>query len=387
MIPFARIVKYGNEAEPLPVYNFDRPVQSSYTTSMILIDNVLYGYGTNTYGQLGIGANTAQSTYVLCHSNVAKYYLGTSGTILIGRDKRIYWAGRNTAFPEVGNQYGWYDVTSLLSTVNVTYDNIKDVQIGESVRILTTDGRFIYTGRNGYAECGVPAGVISTLTVSTLTGINSIIGMINGTHFIMNNGNAYYCGASVNGEGGSNNSTVQPPALVTTGVKAIGNAYTSSQWIKTDGTVYYSGFGGAGALASGNTTSVKALTKNTTLAVIDVSDDVIITNDLGNNNSTPIMLRSTVDGVETLRIVGGNPYGNIGNGTKTNALRYYTIPLTAMGGISNIKGFSTAYFASFILTKDNKLYATGGATNAAQGLPNGTNGITTWTLMANMPWY
>ncbi len=385
MLPFAIISNTNILPEP---EKFDRPIQAQYRNFMVLIGDSLYGMGSNNYGQLGTGNTTAQLSLTLCKTGVKKFFLGTSGTIIVGLDDKIYWAGRNTCFPQAGTKLSWFDVTSLFASVQVNSNNLYDCQIGESIRIITTDGRFIYTGRNGYGECGVSTTPVDTLSVSEVSNIFKISATIDCTHLISSDGTAYFCGLNAYGESGLNHKDkITSITYVTSNVKEISTSYNSTQWFKNDGTVWCSGYNLYGQLANGNNTSIQIITLNTSIPTLDTSFPIIVTNDLGNASGVGPMLLSNNS---SLRHSGINSVGNIGRGNIGGPAQttLYTLSLTEIGGYDNIKGIAKHAYGTFVLTSDNRLFACGGNSESIFGiLPNGGSKVSTMTLMEGMPWY
>lgn len=386
MIPFARIVQYGNR---LPVSEVEKIlIQAQYTNVMIQVGSNLYGYGVNNVGQLGVGSSTYVPTMRLLKSDVDRYYLGALGTIIIGTDSKIYFAGSFQLFPQAGSRTSWFDVSSIFLAVGLTAENIRTIELAESMRILSTDGRMFYTGRNDYSECGVLDKPINTLTLSTVSDIAKIRGSINGTHIILNNGNALYCGLNSQGEAGLGDTIRRStPTLVTTDVHEVCAMYQATQWYKNDGTTYYSGYGSYGQLSTPLNTSVRSITLNTSISAFDFSNYFFVSSDKGNASGVgPIIMDA---GNSLVKQSGINSNGRIGRGDVggSSQLTLYSIPLDILGGYDNVKAVFNYIYATFILTKDDKLYACGGNTLNGTLLPDGSSNVPSLKFMDNMPWY
>ncbi|AXC38973.1 UNVERIFIED_ORG: hypothetical protein [Escherichia phage CMSTMSU] len=156
MLPFARMVKYGNK-QPIPEpVEFTDVLQQHYTNAMYLHKptNTLYGYGGNNLSQLGLGNQSTVSTFTVLATHCAAFWLGVHGSLMIDLDNRIYFTGNTVAFPDYGdatpvNGYfrTWTDVTAAFDKINVHANLIKSVHIGESTRILLHDGRVVVCGK------------------------------------------------------------------------------------------------------------------------------------------------------------------------------------------------------------------------------------------------
>lgn len=387
MLPFARMLEYGNVRPPLTT--FDRPLQTQYTNVTVLKDNTLYGYGNNNYGQLGVGDSVSKPSFITCKTGVWKYWLGVLGSLLIGTDLNIYYSGSNVSFPQIGsNVTTWTNVTSYFNAIGITAADIEDCYIGESTRILLNTGQYVYCGRNNYGECGngTSGTPVSTLTIHpTLTGISKLRGAFDGTHFVTSSGSALFCGRNFYGEGGIGSTSMvpTPTTSVSSGVLDISTNNSTTWWFYTNGQIWWAGSNSLGQAGIGSTSpsSVSIPNRNTTITYSTTgfqSPSNLTNTGIG----SPIFSSSS-----SVRHSGTNTYGQIGNGTLTTPVTtVYSVPLTSMGTWDNVAYVSKDWCRSFILTKDWKLYAAGGNTAAAgAALPDGTGNKSTFYQITGLP--
>ena len=398
MLPFARMVKYANIAPGPEPIEFSNVLQQHYTNCMYLHSptNTLYGYGSNNFYQFGLGNSAAVASFTVLATRCAAFWLGVQGSLMIDLDNKIYYTGSVAAFSDYGdatpvNGYlrTWTDVTASFNKIGVMANMIKSVYIGESTRILLTDGRVIACGRNTNGECGSGnQNSIPTLTV--MTNMGEVIDMacsLQGTHYIKSNKQAWFCGKDNFGESGcGGSSVVYLNKFVISNVEHISTTYDVTWWFITGGSVYYSGVNSTGQAGNGTTTSVNQLTpiRNTSVTV-DVSkySTFICPSNMGNASIGAPMAQYA----PYVRSSGANSYGQEGNGTNTLVRTWNIFNLNAIsGGYDNVLMASKDWSRTIIITKDYKLYACGGWNGNGGRLPDGTYSITTLTLMPTQLW-
>lgn len=392
MIPFARVLKYGNTVEPPEPIEFDEVLQQQYTNTMYLHKptNTLYGYGTNNYYQLGLKVNTTITTFSVSATNCAAFWVGVQGSMMIDTDHKIYYTGAQAVFPQAGTAggyiVGWTDVTAYFDMIGVTANMIKGVYIGESTRILLKDGRVLACGRNTNAECGSGnSNAIPTLQVMTTMG--EVIHMactLQGTHYIKSNKQAWFCGRDNSGEsGGGGSAQIYTNKFIIANVDFISTTYDVCWWFVA-GRIYWAGRNNTGQAGNGATTIV--ITNTPTLnSVVSLAlpSDFHCPSAMGNASiGTPIATYPSL-----VRSGGANAYGQQGTGNTGTVLTWATFNINSIqGGYSNILMATKDWCRTIIITKDYKLYACGGFNGGGGNLPNGAYAVTTLTLMPTQLW-
>ncbi|WP_334274939.1 hypothetical protein [Escherichia coli] len=397
MLPFGRMIKYGNIAPgPSPVA-FSDVLQQHYTNCMYLHTptNTLYGYGNNNLCQLGVGNQSIVSTFTVLARGCAAFWLGVHGSLMIDLDNRIYYTGSGAAFPDYGDatlvngfMTQWTDVTVAFNKIGVIANMIKSVHIGESTRILLTDGRVIACGKNTYGECGSGnTNAIPTLTVMTDMGeVSQLACSLQGTHYLKTNKDAWFCGKdNVGASGCGAAGVVHLNKLVTSNVEYISATYDITWWFIRGGYVYYSGSNSFAQAGNGTFSSTNQLrpTRNLDLASIVVDDNFVCPSNMGNSSIGTPMAKYDPN----IRSGGVNTYGQEGTGNNNIVTKWNTFNISAItGGFDNILMASKDWCRTIIITKDYKVYACGGFNGSGGILPDGTYAIKTLTLMPTQQW-
>lgn len=248
MIPFARIVKYGNNIKP------KEPLQVYATSNAQFIfdagNNNLYGMAQNG-SHIGLTTGTIYKDYTLCASNVKRVlsningganlilYEDLSGKIWgVGNQGSIY-TGTGSPSTTVTN---WTDFTSAFSNVNIS--DIKDVQLFYDVKtnVVMNNGDLWCMGQNDMtktASFGNGTNVSSPgVLVKVLTGVTKASGNMyltkTGEILATGNNSKYQFGyPSV-----SRSNLI---SVVSSGAKAVDVGYTCSYYIDASNNLYVTG--------------------------------------------------------------------------------------------------------------------------------------------------
>ena len=373
MIPFARMIQYGNNIVPVPEY--DRSLQAQYNAVYYLHRNGdLYSYGNNNLGQLGVGDATTRTAWTKVLQDVKKYWLGVHGCLAVKTDGSLWYTGSKTAFPQLpAGVYVFTNVDSYFSGVGVDSAMIKDVIITDSIKILTTDGRFLYCGADGSRQLGTGGAVaVSTLTFnSTFNNIVQMSGNFNSTILVLSNGEAWEAGAYRNAIGGTTNRN--PFGKVLDGVNFSAGSYQAHYYFMQDGTVRVAGDNTNGQCSVGNTSNVPET--GVSNFTYNISDTIKAYSSVSNSIGTsPIIMKNGV-----LYRCGNNSSGQIGiNSTTPSLVTSMTSPL--MTNVPNIKYFCGDNNRYFVMDNEYKLYSC--------GAPN-LNGVANYLILTYagvQPW-
>jgi alpha-tubulin suppressor-like RCC1 family protein len=202
MLPFARMVKYGNKvAPPSGVLK----IATSFAHMAMLFDtNNLYLRGLGSQYRLGNDSqDVVQNGWVQCPYKVSNVWCLFAATIILTTDGEFYLAGQMGYLGVSANPVpGWTNITSRLSTIpGIT--TVQDIASSEtaasngSILILLSNGDVYGLGRNTGGELGV------TGAQSTPIKIDSGVTMIAGTqsggalHYVKNT-QYYRCGSNAN---------------------------------------------------------------------------------------------------------------------------------------------------------------------------------------------
>jgi alpha-tubulin suppressor-like RCC1 family protein len=331
-------------------------VSSAYCHWVLFDTGVIYVWGRNNYGELGVG-NTAQVslpqrvTGALDGLNIVDISVGYSGgwnnachVLVLTDDGRMFACGYN-GYGQVGNG----NTTSQSSFVEIgtgtTWAKIYAVgsSYGYSMAIDTT-GRLHTWGYNGYGQLGLgdtanrntPAlnNFFGGVAVDHVSGVqdNHYGGGANpGSHVLarLTNGKVYSWGFNGYGQLGLGDTTNRdvPQEIAALGtdneqVLAAGGYEGSSYVRKTGNTVYSAGYNGRSALGREGTTNQNTFGE-VTGANYDTIEQVII---VGGASYQSLFIRYANGRV---RGCGYNGNGQLGIGSATNAATLQSVPLNA----------------------------------------------------------
>lgn len=241
-------------------------ISTSYGTSVsIKTDGTLWSWGQNNYGQLGLGNTTDYSSPKQVGALTSWAQVSTSGygstqpmTAAIKTDGTLWTWGRN-----------FYGGLGLGNTTNYSspkqvgaLTNWSNVQTGGNWALaIKTNGTLWGWGGNGFGQLGLNniTNYSSPKQVGALTNWASIsIPLWNATYIlaIKTDGTLWAWGANQNGQLGFNNTTYysspKQVGALTTWAKASGSGGYFSLAVKTDGTFWSWGSNGNGELGLNN---------------------------------------------------------------------------------------------------------------------------------------
>ncbi|MED6536192.1 hypothetical protein VWI13_01700 [Escherichia coli O157] len=214
MLPFARMVKYGNR---VPAPSGVMKISTSPSHMGMLFDSGnLYLRGNGANYMLGNNSTAyVQNGWVQCPYKVSNVWCFFAATIILTTDGEFYLAGQMGYVGVSASPVpGWTNITSLLSTIPAL-TTVVDIAATETtvsngaLLILLSNGDLYGIGRNTGGALGVTGR--KTTPIQIATGVTIIAGTTAGDAFHYVKNNQYYrCGnnASYNlGSGSSKLST------------------------------------------------------------------------------------------------------------------------------------------------------------------------------------
>ncbi|AXC36549.1 hypothetical protein [Escherichia phage UB] len=210
MLPFARMVKYGNR---VPAPSGVMKISTSHVHMGMLFDTGnLYLRGLGTQYRLGNDSTaTLQNGWVKCPYKVSDVWCFFAATIILTTDGEFYLAGQMGYVGVSASPVpGWTNITSLLSTIPAltTVVDIASTETTESngsLLILLSNGDLYGIGRNTGGVLGVTG--IQTTPIQIATGVSMIAGTPSGEAFHYVKNNQYYrCGNNASYNLGSSSS-------------------------------------------------------------------------------------------------------------------------------------------------------------------------------------
>lgn len=197
MLPFARILEYGNVA-PTPS-GVKQLVSSSNAVYLIMSDGNCYVRGTNDTYKLGLSQNNVavDNEWLLIGTDVAKCFGSGSNTILVKNDASVIAYGSNFT-SSTGGSYALSgtNITSNFGSLNLL-DCVDFIPRGNNALFLMQDGNLYGIGENSgfvYGDLAISFQTQPYLLDTNVTEISrsQVGGAVN--HYIKNGiliGNGY----------------------------------------------------------------------------------------------------------------------------------------------------------------------------------------------------
>lgn len=329
MIPFARIMKYGNTVEPAPrVVKILCPNTQAYSAIIVLYSNGdLYGIG---------GGSTAN------------YIFGNG------------------------------QPTTNVSQWTLMYQNVKNVSCVDNTFIIfqTFDDKFFFCGTPGfmtgtateanyvsvYTEC--TSFITATLTSAQISSIKQIEMTNSGIFILLHTGELYRSGDNSSGQMSTgNNTALTVLTYLDTNFRYITARQSSVGAIKNDNTVWLCGNNNAGQMGNGTQTNVRSIYQvptNTGYTPIALGM---------NNTASFILYRNDTTFDITLWSSGNGAVGNMGDGQ--TAVQTTFVQNTAMSyTFSSLYSSATGNAGIGLYGSDHMMYTMGANSIGRAG--NGT---------------
>ena len=165
MIPFARVLKYGNILPVKDIVKFDTTYGSMY---LLYSTGELYGLGRNTAYQMGNDTNTMVTSWTLISTNVSTFWISKDDddSPILFRKKDGTWniAGRAYIFGDTSTIYRTpTNVDDKLGVLSSGYD---ELYINSQNIWYRKDGRYFRMGLNANLNL---LGTTSTTPITSFT--------------------------------------------------------------------------------------------------------------------------------------------------------------------------------------------------------------------------
>ena len=316
-----------------------------------MITPELWGWGTNTSGQLGDNTAITRSTPVTTFSGGANWKqvsCGSVHTAAIKTDGTLWGWGLNTS-----GQLGVNDTINRSTPVTTFAGGTNWKQVaggGEYTAAIKTDGTLWTWGLNTSGQLGDNTIITNSTPVTTLTGGTDWKQVACGQEYtsaIKTDGTLWTWGYNVYGQLGDNTATNRSTPVTTfaggTNWKQVSCGYIHTAAIKTDGTLWVWGYNVYGQL--GDNTTILRSTPVTTFA--------------GGTNWKQVSCANfhtaaiKTDG--TLWTWGRGDSGQLGNAAITNR----STPVTTFAAGTNWKQVSCGSFHTTAIKTDGTLWTWG----------------------------
>ncbi|OPH57176.1 hypothetical protein BC351_25230 [Paenibacillus ferrarius] len=306
-----------------------QPLAAGDSDTFVIHNNRVYGWGSNSFGQLGDGTRTAApAPKVLNVDNIVAVDAGDAHTVAVKADGSLWTWGQNFL-----GQLG--DGTTNSSSSPVQVNSLKGVVAagaGSNHTIaLLNNGSVWSFGDNTYGQLGHD----KTAATNQIVQLSHIVAISAGSNFnlaLENTGKIWAWGDNTSGQLGDGTlAGKQQPVEISglTGVIAMSAGKNFALALKEDGTVWAWGFNGFGQLGDGTTTSQK---KPVQVAALPAAKSVYA----GSYHSLAI------DSDGKVWAWGQNMFGQLGDDSKKNQSKPVQIKgivkasAAAVGGYHNV---------------------------------------------------
>jgi alpha-tubulin suppressor-like RCC1 family protein len=379
------LVNYVLPTIPAPTVSTDVKyvaTGSSQNHNAIIINGLLYTFGKNDQGQLGLGDLVDRVTgpvLVPGLSNVKQVVCGQNFTIALITNGTCIAFGNNTY-----GQLGQTIATVPYSTTPLTIpglSGVSSVDCGYSHALFClTNGTVLGLGTNSKGQLGnggslsVTNATLVTMATPTTTAtdaptiagflVRSLACSSYASIILLNNGSAYVCGDNTYNQLGVAFTTMNynsTPGLLTTVSQIVKVACGSNHVIAIcqNGDVWTFGYNNLGQLGLGNTNTYTVPTK----AIVAVSNTsttagALISADGGIGHTVLAMN----DASGTIYVFGDNTYGQLGVGQSYTSKTTPTVLTGYNGVLVGCGGLNTT-----MLLSNNTLVSFGNNTNGQTG--------------------
>lgn len=310
MLPFARLVSYGNEVPKPP--SVKKIVGDPLGITVLYSDGDMFMRGGGSSYKMGNSSTTAVlNSWVKCQKKVIDVWACTYCTIILADDGKLYHAGAKSVFGTSGTNPVFTDVSSTFTSLNMSA--IKDIQF----------------------------------TLSTSTDISALILMQDGALYGIGDNPDFWSGKRLS------------PVLMTTGVEQIfGSALQNSFHYIKSGVYYRAGENNFYQLGTGNVGSV------VNYPSLTLSGTVLSVQSI--NNVTKLLVLE--GSVYKLYTAGNNANLSIGN-TAVTSFENSTFQVTSVLPGLTANSFQNISSVSYLcaLRNSDGLICTNGGGNSTTG--------------------
>ena len=185
----------------------DKCVQQFYNGQSFALaltrDNKIYVWGNNQFGQLGRGFTAIEKVFKpqvikgLEDKEIIQISCGSAHTLVLTSDGIVYGFGDNT-YGQIGCGNGFGDKVCVITQVKAL-PKVKSIHCSFRTSFAITDNGFVYSwGRNSWCVLGHELErnecVFEPKLIQNLQNIQSICSSHQNTYFLSNNQNIYFCG-------------------------------------------------------------------------------------------------------------------------------------------------------------------------------------------------
>ena len=333
-----------------------------YTTAVLLADGTVRTFGSNPYGQLGVGDTIDRSTPIQVFgisSSATAIASGYRYTVILLADGSVRTVGRN----QVG-QLGVADKVNRLIPVKVGVSGNKVAAGFYFTAVVSNDGTVRTFGSNQFGQLGINVDGGTRQTPVQITGLTSAIATAGGAVFtavLLADGTVRTFGRNNNGQLGINvyEGTRQTPVTVVNISRATAVACGSDHGavLLADGTVRTFGYNVQGQLGI----DVDGGSRQTPVQVFGISSSAVSVECGG--LYTAVLL---ADG--TVRTFGSNDYGQLGINVTGAGTSSRLTPVQVFGISSSATAVACGYSHTAVLLANGTVRTFGDNSNGKLGI-------------------
>ena len=317
-------------------------------TVALKTDGTLWAWGYNFAGQLGDGSTTNRYSPVQIGGGYSAVAAGTYHTVALRVDGTLWAWGGNFA-----GQLGDGSTTVRFSPVQIGSGYSGVVAASDHTLAIKSDGSLWAWGSNERGQLGDGSTTTRHIPVQVGGGYSAVSAGPSHTFAVKTDGTLWAWGLNNVGQLGDGSTTIRySPVQIGSGYSAVSAGFNHTLAVKTDGTLWAWGYNYYGQLGDGNTTN-----RSSPVQIADGFSTVAA----GWAHTVAIK----TDG--TLWAWGGNDEGQLGNGSATKQ----STPLQIGNGYSAVAaGGDSSYGYAVAIKTDGTLWAWG--SNTAGQLGNGS---------------
>ena len=361
-------------------------------------NKTVWSVGHNHFGQLGNGksggdffSNPAMEVYPVqvkkssidndFFTGVDAIAAGGYHTVFLKNDGTVWAVGYNTSGQLGNGENGNFKTYPVKVQIPVLPSGVTVTEIAagsEHTVFLTSAGTVYAVGlnMNGQLGDGTTTARLTPVQVSNISNVTAIAAGGQQTVVLSDAGTVYAFGFNAHGQLGNGTTTLRlTPVQVKnsstdndflTGVTAIAAGYDHTVFLKSDNTVWAVGKNSGGQLGDG-TSENKSYPVQVQIPVLP--SGVTVTAIAAFSNHTVFLTSAG-----TVYAVGGNGYGQLGDGTTTPASTPVQVKADANNFLTNVKAIASNSNAAHtvFLNDSSTVYAVG--LNAYGALGNGKSG-------------
>lgn len=244
-------------------------------------NGTVFTWGSNTYGQLGIGSsgysdNKLIPTQVVGLTNIKAVAAGYWHTAAVDNDGRVYTWGNNI-YGQIGNGYSSNDIYVRTPYKVTNISNIKAIEAGDYNTVALDNNGYMYAWGNneaGQTVSGSYAPVLKPYKVTSISNIQDVATSFMHIAVLDTGGDVYTWGWNSYGQLGNGSlggTRVSTPYKITSisNIKDVATGYEYTVALDNDGYVYAWGRNMSGQLGGGSS-GANALTPEKITSISDI---------------------------------------------------------------------------------------------------------------------